>query len=117
MAQAMRSPGVLGATTFMENAVIDSVAAYINTDPFTIREANKYPTPGANPLDKQKISPGGMDISDIDPAKVINHLKRSADYENRKKEVEEFNTNNKWIKKGLSLLVHRYPVFGDWKVT
>merc|ERR1719401_285720 len=75
-------------------------------DPFDIRQRNFY-----RRLDPSRplISPGGMDISDIH--KVVQHLLERADYVGRRQEVVAFNRGSRWIKRGLALVVHRYPVF------
>jgi len=113
MAQAMRAPGDLLACTFMENAVIDAVARELSKDPFDVRQRNWYRK--AELCRRPLISPGGMDISDIDITKVMVHLHKRTDYDERKREVEAFNRGSRWVKKGLALVVHRYPVYSDWK--
>jgi xanthine dehydrogenase large subunit len=128
MSQAMRAPGTMCASSFMENTVIDAVARELGMDPFTVRQRNWYDKakqmgpppalPGAPPSKtplSRLISPGGMDITDIPYKTGITDMVDQLNYQERQTQVKEFNGKSKWVKKGLSLTVHRYPVFCNWR--
>lgn len=53
-------------------------------------------------------------MNDVDKAaleKMIENLSKSADFDMRKQAVETFNSENRWKKKGISLVPMKYPIF------
>ncbi|XP_054263474.1 uncharacterized protein LOC128986893 [Macrosteles quadrilineatus] len=84
-----RGPGTLEAVTIAET-IMEHVAHEIGRDPLDVRIANidnKYPV-----------------------LNLISQLKEKSDYESRKKGVQDFNKNNLWKKRGITLMPMRFPM-------
>ncbi|XP_065332782.1 uncharacterized protein LOC135934747 [Cloeon dipterum] len=90
-----RGPGSTEAVAFLEE-IMERIAGEMNLDPLEVRLANMYAVD--NPV----------------PA-MIADLKEKADYDARKAKVEEFNSLNRWKKRGVSLVPVQYP-FDFWGV-
>ncbi|XP_012273308.1 xanthine dehydrogenase/oxidase [Orussus abietinus] len=84
-----RAPGSTEGTAMAEN-IMEHIGRTVSKDPLDVRMANM------NEEDKAVLQP------------MIEDLKKSADYEARKKAVNVFNEENRWKKKGLSLVLMNY---------
>lgn len=116
-----RTPGTVEGICFMEN-IMDHVAAELGMDPLELREKNFLPDGSRRWLGKKAIQIhyrlSGSDMKDL-PDKVtiprnlltdmITKLLASADVENRKAEVAQFNKDNLWKKRGLSVMPMLWP--------
>jgi len=81
---------------------MEHVASYLNKDPLEIRIKNLY---------KQgDCTPGGHVLSNFDLENVVNKIKDSSKYFERRKEIEEFNKLNRFKKRGISLIPLRYSL-------
>lgn len=78
----------------MEN-MIDHIARDINADPLEIRKLNLYK--------KNDVTPIGQPLPYFNVDTLIEQLKESSDYENRSKQVDDYNRVNRWKKKGISM--------------
>ncbi len=78
----------------MEN-IIENVAKALNADPVEIRKINLYK--------KGDETPSGEILTDFNVDILIDNLLQSSDYKNRLNQINTFNQNNRWKKKGLSL--------------
>ncbi|BES97396.1 Molybdopterin-Hypothetical protein domain of aldehyde dehydrogenase [Nesidiocoris tenuis] len=89
-----RAPGTTEAIALIET-IMDHIACVIGQDPVHVRLAN---------LDKVNSQPiPGM----------INETAESANYQQRLEDVAKFNKENRWKKRGISLVPMNYP-FGFW---
>ena len=84
---------------------MDHVSKYLNADPLQIRRLNMYKN--------GDVSPFGNQLPYFNVDQIIDQLKSSCDYENRLAQVNTFNQNNRWKKKGLALTPLKWNV--GWK--
>lgn len=76
-------------------SMIEHVAKYLKADPLAIRQINLYK--------KGDVTPVGQPLPYFNVDQLIDQIKDSSDYLNRVNQVNDFNKNNRWKKKGLSL--------------
>ncbi|XP_043603195.1 indole-3-acetaldehyde oxidase-like isoform X2 [Bombus pyrosoma] len=86
-----RAPGSTEAVAMIEN-IMEHIAETIGKDPLMVRYANMH-----------EDHKGALQS-------MINDLCKNADYETRKRAVDTFNNENRWKKKGISLLPLMYPL-------
>lgn len=97
----VRGPDVMPVICIAEQ-VMEHVAAYLNKDPLEIRMLNLY---------KQgDCTPGGHSLPYFELEKVLNKLKESSKYLERRQEIEEFNKVNRFKKRGIALMPLLYPL-------
>lgn len=97
----VRSPDVFTCYTVTEN-VIQHVANYLDKDSIEIREKNFFK--------KGDKTASGHHLPYIEIDKIVAELKQTSDYYRRKEQIEEFNNQNQYKKKGISLIPLRYPL-------
>lgn len=92
--KSCRAPATTQGVAIIEN-VMDHLATTLGMDPLEFRMLNMIETSQGepNPL----------------PDSIIPLLMTSSDYETRKRQVEEFNANNFWKKRGICLQPLLYP--------
>ena len=83
-----RAPGSTQGHATME-MVIEHLAAETGKKPLEVREANM--------------------LEDATLKEVLERLKTSSDYEARAEAVEQYNKDNLWMKRGISLVPIQYP--------
>ncbi|CAG2058957.1 unnamed protein product, partial [Timema podura] len=88
-----RAPGSTEGIGFIEN-VMEHIAKAVNKDPIEVRLKNM--SQENNPM-----------------AEMINDIKKSSNYDERKKYIENFNKLNRWKKRGMTLVPMTYP-FPFW---
>lgn len=71
---------------------MEHIAKVTKKDPVQVRLANM------NDVDKTALKT------------MVNDLTKSADYEMRKRNIETFNKENRWKKKGIALVTMKYPI-------
>ncbi|KAK2583672.1 hypothetical protein KPH14_009602 [Odynerus spinipes] len=86
-----RAPGSVEGISMIEN-IMERIAAELNKDPLEVKLIN---------MSKDHRSA---------VESMINDLKRSADYDSRKRAVDIFNNENRWKKKGIALVPIQYPL-------
>lgn len=61
------------------------------------------------------IDPADARLVNLEPGNKMNELLpkflKSTEYKNRRAEIDKFNANNRWIKRGLGLAIMEYPIF------
>lgn len=75
--------------------MIENVAKYLNADPLKIRQLNLYK--------KGDVTPTGQPLPYFIVDELISSLIDSCDYQNRLNAVNDYNKNNRWKKKGISI--------------
>lgn len=104
---AMRAFGVIQASLVMEDA-IEQAAHALGMRPDEVREANFYrESDGGSHFDR---TPYGQALRYYDMRKVWDRLKKTSDYERRHEAVQAFNRENRWRKRGISLIPLKYGV-------
>ncbi|XP_059482209.1 xanthine dehydrogenase/oxidase-like [Neocloeon triangulifer] len=97
-----RAPGSTEGVVFIEE-VFEHVAAELGLDPWQVRMANLSEN----------------DRKDSPLPQMVLDLKEKSNFEQRKKEIEEFNNQNKYMKKGIALFPLKYPflLWGNYHAT
>ncbi|XP_063842980.1 xanthine dehydrogenase/oxidase-like isoform X2 [Scylla paramamosain] len=116
-----RTPGTVEGICFMEN-IMDHVAAELGLDPLELRQRNLLPDGGSRRLGKEIIQlrsrMAGCNVKDLPDevtiprnliSNMITQLLASADVEKRKAEVAQFNKDNLWKKRGLTVMPMLWP--------
>ena len=96
---AMRSFGDVQGTNIVENA-IDDAAVALGMLPEELREKNLY--------DRGDVTPFGQALSYCYMKQVWAYVKEVAGYAEKRAAVDEFNRQNKWVKRGLAILPVKY---------
>ncbi|KAJ8720096.1 hypothetical protein PYW07_012139 [Mythimna separata] len=92
----IRAPGHLEGKACIEH-IMQHIAFTVQKDPTSVRKVN-------------------MRTEDNDLPELIDVLKNDANYDQRAKEIEQFNKTNRWMKKAISINVMCYQVayFGNY---
>ena len=98
---AFRGFGAPQGSFCIEN-IIDNIANYLKIDSHKIRNLNLYK--------KNNFTHFGMKIQDDDIRDIFNQLSISSNYKKRRKEIDKFNSSNKFIKKGLAITPAKYGI-------
>lgn len=84
--------------------VIDEIARYLNRDPLDIRLVNLYGT-GRN-----NVTPYFQTITDNILPELFDELLASSDYKGRRREIDAFNAQSPYLKKGLALTPVKFGI-------
>ncbi|XP_035702304.1 xanthine dehydrogenase/oxidase isoform X3 [Folsomia candida] len=103
---SVRAPGSVKGVALIEN-IMEHIAFYLKKDSLDVRKLN-FIEKGDHFL--PTFFGGGNFEEDNQIPRLIEEIKKSGDYENRKQFVETFNKENRWKKRGLSLIPIRYHV-------
>ena len=96
---AMRAFGDVQGKNMVENA-IDDAAVAIGMRPEDLREKNLY--------DRGDVTPFGQALTYCYMKQVWAYVKKVSRFEEKYKEVEEFNRENRWRKRGISIIPVKY---------
>lgn len=96
---AMRAFGDVQGKNIVENA-IDDAAVSINMRPEDLREKNLY--------DRGDVTPFGQALTYCYMKQVWAYAKKVSNFEAKYEEVQKFNKDNKWIKRGISMIPVKY---------
>jgi xanthine dehydrogenase large subunit len=82
----------------------DSIARHLGLDALAVRQANWYGT------DTRNVTPYLQTVRDnvIDP--LTRELATGSDYARRRADIATFNTQNRWLKKGLALTPVKFGI-------
>ncbi|MHA4809126.1 molybdopterin cofactor-binding domain-containing protein [Flavitalea flava] len=96
---AMRAFGDIQGKLMMENAIADA-AHSIGMTPEAVREKNLY--------ERGDVTPFGQALTYCYMREVWDYLKEMCEYENKIKEIEKYNNENLYRKRGLSMIPVKY---------
>ncbi|MFD1604357.1 molybdopterin cofactor-binding domain-containing protein [Flavobacterium artemisiae] len=96
---AMRAFGDVQGKNIVENA-IDDAAVSINMRPEDLREKNLY--------DRGDVTPFGQALTYCYMKQVWAYAKNVSNFEAKYEEVQNFNKQNKWVKRGISMIPVKY---------
>ncbi|MFL5345068.1 MAG: molybdopterin cofactor-binding domain-containing protein [Hyalangium sp.] len=96
---AFRAFGDIQGKLMLENAV-DDAAFSIGMLPEDVREKNLY--------QRGDVTPFGQALSYCYMREVWAYLKKQCDYKTKRQEVDDFNKQNKWRKRGLAMMPVKY---------
>ncbi|XP_058101391.1 uncharacterized protein LOC131245742 [Magnolia sinica] len=91
----MRGP-VFVETAVMIETVLEHISHEVHVEPSIVRDLNMY--------DKGDVTLYSQHLADCNAKLVLHHLQESSDYIKRCAEVKAFNRQNKWVKRGISLI-------------
>lgn len=96
---AFRAFGDVQCKNIVENA-IDDAAFSIGMLPEDVREKNLYR--------RGQVTPFGQALSDCYMREVWAYLKQVSHYADKRRQVDEYNAQNKWRKRGLAMIPVKY---------
>lgn len=96
---AMRAFGDVQGKNIVESAIEDA-AISLNMRPVDLREKNLYR--------RGDVTPFGQALSYCYMRQVWDYAKKVSNYEDKYNDVQKFNKNNKWRKRGISLIPVKY---------
>jgi xanthine dehydrogenase molybdopterin binding subunit len=100
---AFRGFGGPQGMAVIENA-IDRIARFLKKDASEIRYLNFYQE------EKNNVTPYGQKVKNNHLFMIYDKLLRSSDYVNRRKEIDRFNKENEFYKKGLALTPVKFGI-------
>jgi len=98
---ATRAPGAFRSMWNME-LMMERIAWQLNMSPNAVREANFY--------QNNQLTPYGQTITDSTMIKVWSTLKSQANYDSALADVQTFNKNNRWRKRGIHCSTSKYGI-------
>ena len=84
--------------------IVDNISRYLNKDPADIRKNNFYQKY------KKNITHYGMKIEDNVIQEVFNKLLKKSNYKKRYLKIKKFNSNNKYLKKGIAITPVKFGI-------
>jgi len=84
--------------------VMDDIARYLGKDPLAIRKLNLYNEHGRN------VTHYGQTVEQIMLPAMIEQLEHTANYQQRRAEISEFNQHSPILKKGLALTPVKFGI-------
>lgn len=106
---SMRAPGCFPSIYFVEK-IVERCAFELQMDPNDVRQTNFYNDPSQG-LPIQKTPYGTPIIYNSLPA-VWSQIQQTSDYASRLQAVQQFNQQNRWRKRGISLVPIKYGI--EW---
>merc|ERR1712131_531396 len=98
---ACRGPGMVNGVAMIE-VMLEHAAAELGMSSLDLRMENMLESGDA-------IMPPPDTFDEINPVpQMVQEILSSSDYNNRSSAIQEFNSRNKWKKRGLSLIPMRY---------
>ena len=88
--------------------VIDEIAHYLRVDPFNIRRANFYDPSGD--LGDRSVTPYDMRVEDCIIDSLVTELAEKSVYDDRRREIHEWNKNSPILKRGLALTPVKFGI-------
>ncbi|MEM8490605.1 MAG: xanthine dehydrogenase molybdopterin binding subunit [Pseudomonadota bacterium] len=85
--------------------IIDAVARSVAVDPLTVRKSNLYSANG-----DRNVTHYGQTVDTRVMLRLIDRLERSSDYWQRRKAIQEFNSANRVLKRGLALTPVKFGI-------
>lgn len=91
--------GMIGA-----ERVIDEIAFALGKDPVEIRKRNFYGTTDRN------VTPYHQTVEDNVIGRIVNELEASSDYAGRRRTIQAFNANSRFMKRGMALTPVKFGI-------
>ncbi|XP_065067041.1 uncharacterized protein LOC135692714 isoform X3 [Rhopilema esculentum] len=106
----VRAPGHVQGM-FIGETIIEHVASFLGkNNSVQIKELNLYKN--------GQVSKSGVEISNCLLDKIWNDIKITSDYDQRKSQIEQFNKENRWKKRGISMMPLKYDTaYGSFNFT
>jgi len=100
---AFRGFGGQAGAMVIEN-IIDNISRSLKKDPVEIRRRNFYLK------DKKNTTHYGMKVHDNVINEIFDKLLKDSNYKARRKEIERFNSNSKYLKKGIYAIPLKFGI-------
>lgn len=84
--------------------VVDRIARYLKKDPLEVRYINFYG------IDDRNLTPYEEKVENNRLYLIYNQILESSEYKKRKKEIDEFNSQNEFYKKGIALTPVKFGI-------
>ena len=84
--------------------IIDNIARHLKKDPAEVRKNNFYQK------NKKNITHYGMKIEDNVIQEIFNQLINKSNYKKRYSKIKRFNSNNKYLKKGIAITPVKFGI-------
>jgi xanthine dehydrogenase large subunit len=84
--------------------VMDAIARKLKLDALDVRAANLYSSPGRD------VTPYGQSAADLPLAVMLDELISSADYRQRRTEIEAFNASHRVLKRGMAVTPVKFGI-------
>jgi xanthine dehydrogenase large subunit len=84
--------------------VLEEIARYLGKDPLDVRRRNFYG------VGERDITPYQQRIEDNIIDEIVSAVETSADYQERRKEIREFNSSNEILKRGIALTPVKFGI-------
>jgi len=101
---SVRGPGWVPAIYIIEY-IMEHVASFLEAKPEEIKKLNF--------LKVGQTTPTGTKINNWSMETIWDQVIKTSDYHKRSQEIAEFNSKNKWVKRGISIIPVRFGVM--WK--
>lgn len=83
---------------------IDEIARYLGRDPLEIRRRNFYG------IGERDVTPYQQKIEDNIIEEIVSAVEESADYHDRRREIQAFNSRSKIVKRGIALTPVKFGI-------
>jgi xanthine dehydrogenase large subunit len=84
--------------------VIDEIARYLKVDPLEVRKRNFYG------MGERDVTPYQMKVEDNLLMEIVPELERISDYQDRRREIDEFNAQSEYLKRGIALTPVKFGI-------
>jgi xanthine dehydrogenase large subunit len=83
--------------------MLDAIAFKLGKDPLDVRYANLY-------TEGRDVTPYGMQVTDNITKEVLERLESTSDYRERRQQIDAYNQENSFLKKGLALTPVKFGI-------
>ena len=91
--------------------IVDHIAQTFGVDPAIVRQKNYYASGGSlTGKMKPQTTPYGQEVTDSIVAELTDTLMSSSDYSTRRATVDEWNSNNQIIKRGIAMTPVKFGI-------
>ena len=91
--------------------IVDHIAQTLGVDPAIVRQKNYYASGGSlTGKMKPQTTPYGQEVTDSIVAELTDTLMSSSDYSTRRATVDEWNSNNQIIKRGIAMTPVKFGI-------
>ena len=98
---SVRGPG-WASGCYLSDVMLENVANYLNMDPLDVKKANLY-QPG-------DLTPYGQPLKYFPLNSMLTQLQSTSNYAQRKQEIDQYNQENTWTKRGIAFVPARFNV-------
>lgn len=90
--------------------VIEDIAQRLGTDPLSVRRANFYAHKDRVPVSGPQLTPYGQPVGDCIIEDIVDELALSSDYEQRRRQIRQWNKESPILKRGIAITPLKFGV-------